>query len=326
MVSVDSKTPQTPPIAPLYQTICGAIQSDGTLPADFSLPRPKPPEEGKLRFADGAFDGISLYHMAPDQRDIKSLTEIVGLICAGSYDQAEECLILFFSTDEFVSMLPLIDNLQQWIIDNRTQIDPQHLYTFCLHLLKNSAHIESIKFALSCLELLNISEDTQVRNLIRVLALSNEFTLFCLYVMRDWSDSSDSIFDAAQHVSGWGRIHAVEALTPTSDAMRRWLLLQGWHNDVIDEYSALTCAEKTDLLGRLRKNDLDNEEWAAAGQLLSTLLNDGPTIGIDGLEEPQAMIDAYFAAAKTRTLSEAEAKISEEIQEKWTQKQSDHQE
>ena len=45
MVSVDSKTPQTPPIAPLYQTICGAIQSDGTLPADFSLPRPKPPEE-----------------------------------------------------------------------------------------------------------------------------------------------------------------------------------------------------------------------------------------------------------------------------------------
>lgn len=29
-----------------------------------------------LRFADGAYDGISLYHMAPDKRDIKSLTEI----------------------------------------------------------------------------------------------------------------------------------------------------------------------------------------------------------------------------------------------------------
>ena len=72
----------TPEALSLYQCICGAIQGNGTLPRDFSLPRPERDHPQALRFADGAYDGISLYHMAPDKRDIKSLTEIIGLISA----------------------------------------------------------------------------------------------------------------------------------------------------------------------------------------------------------------------------------------------------
>ena len=120
-------------LSPLYQTICGAMQSDGTLPPDFSLPRPEP--EGaprSIRFADGAFDGIALYHMAPDKRDIKSLTEVVGLLCAGACDKAAECLHLYFSMDEYISMLPLCDDLQQWILDHKDRIDATLLYNACI--------------------------------------------------------------------------------------------------------------------------------------------------------------------------------------------------
>ena len=169
--------PTATPAPALYQVICGALQEDGTLPADFALPRPNSgaEETQTLRFADGAFDGISLYHMAPDKRDIKSLTEILGLISAGAYDKAAECLQLFFSMDEYISMLPLIDDLQSWIIDHKEQINAQVVYEFSAALLKESPHIESIKFALSCLELMDLSgdESTHVRNLIRVLALSD---------------------------------------------------------------------------------------------------------------------------------------------------------
>ena len=102
------------------------------------------------------YDGISLYHMAPDKRDIKSLTEIIGLISARAYDKAAECLQLFFSIDEYIALLPLIDDLQGWIIAHKDRIDAGALYEFSRTLLKESQHIESVKFALCCLELLNI--------------------------------------------------------------------------------------------------------------------------------------------------------------------------
>ena len=73
----------TPEALSLYQCICGAIQGNGTLPRDFSLPRPERDHPQALRFADGAYDGISLYHMAPDKRDTpKLLCKNGNLICS----------------------------------------------------------------------------------------------------------------------------------------------------------------------------------------------------------------------------------------------------
>ena len=314
---LDLLKPKQEAAAPsLYQTICGAIRSDGTLPRDFSLPRPEP-EEGeaqKLRFADGAFDGISLYHMAPDKRDIKSLTEVVGLISAGSYDKAEECLQLFFSMDEYISMLPLIDDLQTWIIDHKEQISAKALYEFSVGVLKESADIESVKFALSCLALLNTGETTQVRNLIKVFALSDEFTLYCLFIMRQWPDANAAIFDAAKHVFGWGRVHAVERLEPENDEMRRWLLTEGWRNGVIAEYSALTCVEKSGLAEKLKDENLDEAEFTAAGELIVPLLNEGPMAGISGLGDNACdFLADYLTLAEQRAKTETDFEAVSDI-------------
>ena len=49
---------------PIYERIAGALVN-GALPRGFSLPS----EETGIRFADGAMDGIAIYHMgrqAPD--------------------------------------------------------------------------------------------------------------------------------------------------------------------------------------------------------------------------------------------------------------------
>ena len=293
----------------LYRSICAAIRSDGTLPGGFSLPRPPKGDDSRgLRFADGAFDGIALYHMAPDKRDIKSLTEILGLIGAGSFEQAAECLRLFFSTDDYISMLPLIEDLQNWIIDHRDQIDANALYRFCLEQLKESRDVESMKFALSCLELLNTGENDQVRNLVQVLALSDEFTLYCLFIMRTWPDANEVIFETAKHVSGWGRIHAVAQLSPETEEIRRWMLLEGWHNTVMNEYSALLCAERTELLPHLQDGTLDEEEFAAAGAMLPFLLSEGPVAGLDALEGgPCALLERYLTQAEQRGSADPDA-------------------
>lgn len=79
------------------------------------------------------------------------------------------------------------------------------------------------------------------------------------------------MWEAARHVSGWGRIHAVAQLEPSSDAIRRWLLLEGWHNDVMPEYSALTCVEKSGLAEVLHSGAQNHAEFTAAGALLPRL-------------------------------------------------------
>ena len=283
----------------LYRVICGAIGADGMLEQGFSLPGARRVGE-KITFADGAYDGISLYHMAPDKRDIKSLTEIVGLLSAGAWEKAEECLDLFFSVDDTVSLLGMIDDLQQWIVDNREKIDAAALYEGCVNLLKESRGKESVKFALGCLGLLQTGGDTQVRNLVRVLALSDEFTLWCLFVMEQWEDAAAAVFDAARHVRGWGRIHAVEHLRCDNEKERRWLLLEGWHNAVMEEYSARTCAEKCALAKRLKTGELDATEFDAAGALVPVLLREGPVAPLEGLLEKDGLVECYLAAAEQR--------------------------
>ena len=49
----------------LFQLIAEALTPEGTLPKDFSLPKEK--AQNKLIFADGAMDGIKLYHTQPKE-------------------------------------------------------------------------------------------------------------------------------------------------------------------------------------------------------------------------------------------------------------------
>ena len=310
------KQTQDAPEQSLYRIICGAIGDDGMLHSAFSLPRPRRIQE-KITFADGAYDGISLYHMTPDRRDIRSLTEIVGLLSAGACEKADECLTLFFSTDEYITLLPMIDELQQWIVEHRAQINAAALYEGCVCLLKESRGAENVKFALGCLALLQTGGNPQVRNLVKVLALSDEFTLWCLPVMEQWDDGPAAVFDAARRVRGWGRIHAVERLRCDGEPVRRWLLLEGWHNTVMDEYSARTCAEKCALAERLKAGDLDEAEFDAAGALLPVLLREGPVAPLASLLDKDGLADRYLAAAERRRAKrEALETISIELEKK----------
>ena len=78
----------TPEALSLYQCICGAIQGDGTLPRDFSLPRRNETIRRPSALLTAPTTAFPLYHMAPDKRDIKSLTEIIGLISARASRQS----------------------------------------------------------------------------------------------------------------------------------------------------------------------------------------------------------------------------------------------
>lgn len=274
---------------PIYTLIRQHLTPDGTLPEDFSLPKTTEPD--KLTFADGAMDGILAYHMSSGENDASPLYAVVELIADGQPEEGLRQLYDFFPQGEFKTMLSYIDPLQNWIYEHRDSVPAGPLYHFARQQLTVSSHPEVIKFSLSLLELLNTQEEADLQEIITTLALNDEFTLFALFVISSWPDANTRIFDLAQKVHGWGRIHAVDRLQPETPQILEWLLTEGWRNHVLPAYSALTCLEKGQLLERLQQN----LPCPTADELLRSALDGGPVTSLFQYAEGEALIAAYLA-------------------------------
>lgn len=279
----------------LYKRIQSAVRPDGQLPEDFALQQN--PRRGEPVFADGALDGIMLYHAPAGRQELQPLCAVVDRIAAGDFGGADQRLRRYFRKKEHPRMLRAIDPLQEWIRRERGGVDAELLYRYALATIGRTAEAEEVKFALALLELLDTGDDAAAQRMVDTLALSDEFTLYALYIQRRWPDGNERVFETAQRVHGWGRIHAVELLEPDTAEIRDWLLHEGWDNRVMGEYSALTCVRKGGLLQRLRQPEVSRTDFAAAGRLLVLLTGEGPVPGLDGFEQPSALLAAYLAQA-----------------------------
>lgn len=296
----------------IYEQIKQAIGPDGRLPQNFHLgPEPQP---GQIGFAPGAMDGIVLYHSgggadAALLADLQRLTQQVvdGLDFAAAEAQLAACFARRAAQEKardkivgtYDGMLGCIDGLQDWILANREKLPPQRLFEFAVGVLQASGSVGALKYALSVLELLAQVEG-EWRDLIYTLGLCDEFTLYCVFVARQWENASQAIWRLAQNTRGWGRVHAVAELEPENEAMRDWLLDEGWRNGVLTAYSALQCALKGDLAARLKQPDLTAEQMAAAAGLLNGLLDEGPLLGISDERLPDAagLLRSFLAQAE----------------------------
>ncbi len=277
----------------IFQRISDAIEAEGELPEHFSI-QPEPDDSGALRFVDGARDGITFYHTGASGNAVllAKLTELTERIAEGaSYEETEPKLAACFQKAD--GMLHCIDGLQDWIVAHQEKLDAENLFEFCIQLLLESASIGAVKYALSVLELLAQTEG-EWRSIVRLLALSDELTLFCVFVACRWKNKDEALFDIAQNVRGWGRIHAVRMLEPVSQDMRDWLLDEGWGNDVLPAYTALACAQKGGLRQRLEGPAMSREQLDAAGGLIQALLDEGPCQNISLMEDAEDLLLAYL--------------------------------
>ena len=74
---------------------------------------------------------------------------------------------------------------------------------------------------------MNIETDKDTIEKVRLLALSDEFTLYCLDILVccldilvQLEDSNEEIFEIAKKVKGWGRIHSIEYLQATNNKIK----------------------------------------------------------------------------------------------------------
>lgn len=276
----------------IYQCILDGMEN-GSLREGFSLPEP---EGGRqIRYADGAMDGISLYHMPRKQIDEAGMSLMSRAVWAAAAGEHEEADLDFAELGKTMRAVGVIDQLQGYIMEYAAQLPAEAVFQSALYLMVNSADRESVKFGLSMMELFGEPEE-EVRQIIRTLGLSDEFTIFSVWNMLKWENGNQEIFDLIRKVRGWGRIHALQRLKPETPEISEWILLNGIDNDVMEAYSALPAWTKADVYRRLRK-PMTQEEFEAIGRILQALLDEGPVAGISKVLHASEDILRYLSLA-----------------------------
>lgn len=284
----------------LYDIIKSAVK-DSALPDSFSLPRDP---SVKVPFADGAYDGIALYHMGASKMSDEAKELMIKAVQTASNGDIEAAEHLFAELGKTERAIRLIDEFQDYIIANRDSIPAGELYKFAMYAVTKSCDTECVKFGLSILELLNIRDNEEIKAIVTVLGLSEEFTLFSVFVMLGWSDGNEKIAYLARMTHGWGRIHAVERLEPETDEIKTWLLREGYKNVVLPAYSALTCWNKSGAAELLRSScKLSDEDFKALRDLIDALLDEGPCAGISAVENSEETLELFLNKASGRELN-----------------------
>lgn len=310
---------------PIYQYIDAYLKKQNieeggimTLGRGFSLPKEK--SEG-LNFADGAMDGISIYHMGTtkmSQEDKDKLLSAYRSANQGDYEKADEILDEVCSRVRVVNCL---DDLQRIIIDNSQELEAPKMYKYAVHLLLDSSSIESVKAGIMIFELFNIDEAG--KKAIRTLGLSDEFTLYSVFLMRRWDNGNTEIMNLAKGVDGWGKIHAVCYIEPETEEIRHWLLTDGVNNGVLAAYSGLVCYQKAGVEELLDKPELTYEEIKGILGIIDAMLDEGPVQGISVLDNPKEILAKVLKKAdEQEVLQKEEQDVIKHINE-WLEDNQD---
>lgn len=258
-----------------------------SLGKDFSLPS----DEKGLRYVDGAKDGICAYHMGAAEiikKDIEEINTVITLANTGDYDQADSVLEKLC---ERIRVINFIDELQDCILDRKDEIGDK-FYIYSLHLMTQSANIECVKAGMMIQELFTQSEE--IKGMVRTLGLSDEFTLYSVFIMRNWENGNTEIMNIAKSVNGWGKVHAVHYIEPDTEEIKYWLLTGAVSNDVMPAYSGWDCYKKADVEAILKKDSLTYEELEGVLSIVDAILDEGPVLGISNIENPKEILSAVL--------------------------------
>lgn len=278
----------------LYQYIAEAAV-DGCLPKDFSLP--KNPEDGGIMWADGARDGVAVYHTMGQGLSEEDRVLMESAVQAASRSDDAEADGLFGELGRKARAISLIDELQAYVIDNKDALSVGNIFQYAARTIVDSSDVETVKIGLSLLELFDTDRVGHLNDVIWTLGLSDELSLFAIFVMRQWQDGNTEIYELAKRLHGWGRIHAVEQIEAETEEIRQWLLTEGVHNDILPAYSALVCWQKSDAESILKGNP-SREEFSGIRDMIEGLLDEGPVQGISAIEDGVAMIMTFLKQAK----------------------------
>ena len=285
----------------LYKVIAESVTEEGVLQKSFKLPERT--KEGGITFADGAMDGIYIYHTAHSPLGEPEKEEIGKLIKHANEDENDEFLKASEGFAKFCEehrAISIIDDVQRFILDHTDTLNAQKILDFAYTMLTESENKECVKVGLSIIELfvINPDKDNELCDIIRTVGLSDEFTIFSVFCMRKWTDGEKELLELAKKVRGWGRIHCIDFIEAENAETKEWLFFNGVDNNIIPAYSAWPVFEKSDFKERMQKDSLSYEELHAVLKLTDALMDEGPVSGISNMEDPKGFLESVLKKAE----------------------------
>lgn len=280
--------------------IQASVDDTMSLPSGFSLEPYR--TSGDAALADGAQDGIYLYHTEPVKHDASALNACLTLI--RKLSNCKEGTGAREIVDDFARKyraIEVMDVIQKILSTYKSQFNSDNISMSALMTMMDTENIESVKYALMIFEVFQMGTVMEeIKPNIYLLGLSDEFTLYALSNMDRWKDGADWIAQTAVRVTGWGRIHAVRFINGVSRAEQDWLLSEGWKNDIMPQYSALQCLERSKIYDRMKdENGISAGEFASLQELMPWLLDEEPVAGLSAFPDRIDFLKRFLAAAKT---------------------------
>lgn len=255
--------------------------------------------EDGARWISGGLDGAFGHH-AGGGSDRKLLKATYKALCA-ALDRPNpkniHRLYAILRRDEFVG---IVDSLIEKIVAVG-KIDTERLGDLALWLATFAPDRGAVKFGISMLGILRGDAD----ELFQALGRHEEFTLYAAVALDNSETATDhDLWALARNVTGWGRIQVIERLADSHDPeIRKWLVRDGYRNDVMVEYLAYTCAVAGDLLTELNAPKPDDALIKAAGEIIGGLIIGGPAEDMDDYDDGAQVTELYLTRIEDRELS-----------------------
>lgn len=264
---------------------------DGSLPDD---------EEfwagSKLRWVAGGLDGAFGHHAAPDSKT-DGVRELVDLMARHSRKPKHLTRKAIYEKLVETDLIGKIDVVLDEV-RRHPGMQTCSLFHEARWLAENGAHRNVVKFGIA---LLGLFRNEELKELLLTLGKHDEFTLYALVAIQNgMEESNEVLFELAKCVHGWGKIHIVERLEPISQEIKDWLLRHGCQNNVMNEYLACICARNGGLQEALSSDQIDEELFEGATDIIQALLYGGPAEDIDDYEHAPQVISNYIRIAEER--------------------------
>jgi hypothetical protein len=257
-------------------------------PNSHDLPDEKQ-EPNQIRFAPGAWDGVVGHHLSSDPAKLtERLSRIERPLEKLLLTASDHNLKELYQAVTSESIYAIADEIANRVAERVSQ-QRAELGLIGRYFAAGADQREATKFGIILVGI--AGENSDVR-LLETLAGHEEFTLYAaISITRLVDDPEQSLWRIAQKVHGWGRVQLVERLDGTSNPeIQDWMLREGFRNSVMDNYLAEVCARNGRLHEALQRPGIDLPLLRSTADLLSALLDGGPSAGMDDYTHaPQAL-------------------------------------
>ncbi|WP_064967249.1 hypothetical protein [Tenacibaculum ovolyticum] len=285
----------------ILQHLKANLNEDGSLNESAEkLPDEKKADD-EIKFAPGLMDAMFGADESEESKSrIKQLVNLIKRVAKNGDDQSKSDFYREITENE--SVIGIIDEFMQSLGKSSLSIEP-YLFGFANKLATKTNNRNSVKFGIA---ILGLCQNKKPIDDIKILGLHDEFTVFSTVALSNLSDNLvKDLWELAKQVDGWGKIQLVDRLAEMelNSEIKDWLVFDGYKNNIMYEYLALTCAQNGMLNEKLKTEKIDDKLYSSSSDIIVALMDEGPAVGMSGYDESSETIENFIRHSKTRNLN-----------------------